>query len=377
MFVQRLFACLFVLLLPSVALAASLDLAKPVDDFLKESGAPGVAISVLERGEDRPQTLARGLACVENSVPMRADSLMKLGSVTKVFTGLRIRMLIEEGKLSVDTPLSRFFPEQVRGEEITIQHLLTHTSGLPEMLRLEPFTSNMTRPWPPQEIAAMVAKQPLDFAPGSAQRYSNSNYLMLGRIVEMVTGEPFDREIRQKIAMPLGMRDLQTGDDETVQLEAACGYAGGKPGKLKRPMMASMVPPMATGNLIGTSEDVVRLVNQGRLVRHNLIDSPPEGPWRLADGSPAAKPEHFPAQGLEFEQSLLEGMTLFRFCDRPLSLVGKDGMFPGFAAWFLYDAQTRTAVAVVTNLETKTMEAMRLGVRVLDAQRKVKTGNAP
>jgi CubicO group peptidase (beta-lactamase class C family) len=376
MFGQMWSGCLLVLLLPGLASAASLDLVKPVEDFLKESGAPGVAVSVLERGKDRPQTFARGLACVENVVPMRADSLMKVGSVTKVFTGLRIRMLIEEGRLSEDTPLSRFFPEQVRGEEITVRHLLTHTSGLPEMLRLEPFTSNMARPWPPQEIAAMVAKQPLDFTPGSAQRYSNSNYLMLGRIVEIVTGEPFGREIRQKIAIPLGMRDLQTGDDETVQRRAACGYAGGKPGDLKRPMMASMVPPMATGNLIGTSEDIVRLVNQGRLVRRNLIDSPPEGPWRLADGSPALKPEHFPAQGLEFEQSLLEGMTLFRFSDRPLSLVGKDGMFPGFAAWFLYDAQTRTAVAVVTNLETKAMEAMLLGVRVLDAQRRVKADKA-
>ena len=368
----RWFSCLWVALLPCLASAASLDLAQPVAAFLKESGAPGVAISVLERGRDKPQTLARGLACVENSVPMRADSVMKLGSVTKVFTGLRIRMLIEEGKLSEDMPLSRFFPEQVRGEEITIRHLLTHTSGLPEMLRLEPFTSNMTRPWPPQEIAAMVGKQPLDFDPGRAQRYSNSNYLMLGRIIEIVTGETFDHEIERRIAQPLGMRHLQPGDDETVLSRPACGYTNGQQGELKRPMMASMIPPMATGNLIGTSEDIVRLVNQGRLVRQNLIDSPPPGPWLLADGSPAVKPEHFPAQGLEFEQSLLEGMTLFRFSDRPLSLVGKDGMFPGFAAWFLYDARTRTAVAVVTNLETKAMEAMQLGVRVLEAQRRAK-----
>ena len=371
----RWFSCLLVVL-PCLASAASLDLAKPVAAFLEESNAPGVAISVLERGHDQPQTLARGMACVENGVPMRADSLMKLGSVTKVFTGLRIRMLIEEGKLAEDTPLGRFFPEQVRGEEITIRHLLTHTSGLSEMLRLEPFASNMTRPWPPQEIAAMVAKQPLDFAPGSAQHYSNSNYLMLGRIVEIVTGEPFDREIEQRIAKPLGMRHLQPGDDETVLRRVACGYTNGQQGELKRPMMASMIPPMATGNLIGTSEDIVRLVNQGRLVRQNLIDSPPEGPWLLADGSPAVKAEHFPDQGLAFEQSLLEGMTLFRFSDRPLSLVGKDGMFPGFAAWFLYDARTRTAVAVVTNLETKAMEAMRLGVRVLEAQRRAKAGKS-
>lgn len=372
----RLFACLLGLWLPCLAVGAPLDLATPVAAFLRDSGAPGVAIAVLERGKDQPQTLARGLACVENAVPMRADAVLKIGSVTKVFTGLRIQMLIEEGKLTADMPLSRFFPEQVRGDEITIRHLLTHTSGLPEMLRLEPFTSNMTRPWAPQEIAAMVARQPLDFTPGTAQHYSNSNYLMLGRIVEIVTGEPFDRQIQQKIAKPLGMLHLQAGDDETVLAHAACGYAGGKPGALKRPMMASMIPPMATGNLLGTAADLVRLVNQGRLVHHNLIDSPSASPWRLADGSPAVKPEHFPAQGLEFEQSLLEGMTLFRFSDRPLALIGKDGMFPGFAAWFLYDPQTTTAVAVVTNLETKAMEAMQLGVRVLEAQRKAQAGKA-
>jgi CubicO group peptidase (beta-lactamase class C family) len=293
-----------------------------------------------------------------------------LGSVTKAFTALRVKMLIEEGALSEKTPLSHFFPDFPRGDEITIRHLLTHTSGLSEMLRIELFTSNMARPWPPQEIADMVAKQPLDFAPGSAQQYSNSNYLLLGRIIEITTGEPFAKQIQSKIAAPLGMKQLQAGDDNSIVRHEACGYAGGKPDALRKPMLASMIPPMATGNLIGTSEDIVRLVNQGRLLRDNLIDTPPTEPWVLADGRVAQTGAEF--LDLSFDQSLLEGMTLFRFRDRPMTLVGKDGMFPGFASWFLYDPQTRTAVAVVTNLETKAMEAMQLAVRVLEAQRRVK-----
>lgn len=365
-------ALVVAMLLPCLACGASLDIVKPVEAFLKESGAPGVSVSVLEKGQTQPQTVARGFACLDNEVPMQGGTVMKIGSVSKVFTGLRIKMLIEEGALSEITPLSQFFPVVPRGDEITIQHLLTHTSGLTEMLRLEPFTSNMARPWSPQEIVEIVAKQPLDFAPGTAQKYSNSNYLMLGRIIEIITGEPYAKQIRNKIAVPLGMKQLQSGDDVSIIRHESCGHAGGKPDALRKPMMASMIPPMATGNLIGTSEDIVRLVNLGRLQRHNLIDTPPTAPWVLADGRVAQTTNKF--LDLEFNQSLLDGMAYFSFSDRKMNLVGKDGMFPGFASWFLYDPQTRTAVAVVTNLETKSIEAMQLAVRVLEAQRKVKKG---
>lgn len=367
-------ACCLAMLFPCLVWGASLNLLEPVEAYLRESGAPGVSVSVLERGQTEPQTIARGLACLDNQVPMQNQSVLKLGSVTKAYTGLRIKMLIEEGALGEQTPLSKFFPGIPQSDKITIQHLLTHTSGLTEMLYLEPFTSNMAHAWSPQEIVDTVAKRPLDFAPGTQQKYSNSNYLILGRIIEIITGEPYAKQIQSKIAVPLGMKFVRSGDDVSIIPHEACGYAGGKPKTLQKPMMASMIPPMATGDLIGTSEDVVRLVNMGKLLRHNLIDTPPVGPWKLADGRVAQTSHQF--LDLDFNESLLDGLVYFSLPDRKMQLVGKDGMFPGFASWFLYDPQTSTAVAVVTNVETKSIEAMQLAVRVLEAQRRVKAGGA-
>lgn len=358
------------MLFPCFVWGVSLDLVKPIEAFLRDSGAPGVSVSVLEKGKTQPLTVARGMACLDNGVPVQPQTVMKLGSVTKAFTGLRIKMLIEEGALSEKTPLSKFFPTVPQGDEITIQHLLTHTSGLTEMLYLEPFTSNMAHAWAPQEIAEMVAKRPLDFAPGTAQKYSNSNYLMLGRIIEIISGESYEKQIQSKIAVPLGMTLLLSGNDNSIVSHESCGYAGGKPDPLRKPMMASMIPPMATGNLIGTSADIVRLVNLGKLLRHNLIDTPPAGPWILADGRAAQVV--YRINGLNFNVSQLDGLVYFGLPELNMNLVGKDGMFPGFASWFLYDPQTRTAVAVVTNVESKSVEAMQLAVRVLEAQRKVK-----
>lgn len=345
------------------------DLEGPVQDFLTESRTPGVSVAVLEKGQDSPLTISRGMACPENAVPVTDQTVMKMGSVTKVFTGIRIKMLIEAGKLDNDTPISRFFPEFPRGAEIRIRHLLTHTSGLPEMLALESILENLSKPWNSREIMDLLARHPLDFTPGTAQKYSNSGYYILGLIIEAVTEESYAKQIVEKVAIPLGMRHVRVGDDTSIVPGESCGYSADKQGALSKPMMASIIPAMATGNLMGTAEDIVRLVNQGRLIKDNLIDAPRFDPFVLDNGHEAQKAIRLP--GLSYDQSLESGMTTFCFRDRTMNLIGKDGMFPGFAAWFLYDPETGTAVAVVLNQETTIMDAMRMVLRIFEKKRQI------
>lgn len=352
--------------LPPTASAGELDIDSLAAQFLQESGAPGVSVSVLVKGQNDPQTVSMGVACLNYDSPMNNQSIMKLGSITKVLTAVRIQMLIEEGKLTYETPLSRFFPDFPGGLDITVWHMLTHTSGLPEVLALEPFRSNMARSWTPQEQLAVLAKTPLDFPPGTAQKYSNSGYLLLGMIIEAVTGDSFNEQVINMVAKPLGMDRLKAGDDTTIGKNHGCGYSSDNNGQLRLPMMASLSSPLASGNFIGTTADIVRLVNMGRLLELNLIDNPPSGPLLLETGKLAQKMEKI--VGLDFELSWQNGLATFRFTDRPLNLVGKAGMFPGFAAWFLYDPVTETAVAVATNLETKSMEAMQLAVHIFEAK---------
>lgn len=355
------------ILLPTLAAAGDLPLAALADAYLQRSGAPGVAIAVQAKGEDRAQSLARGIACLNHRVPLDDQATMKLGSVTKVFTAIRIQMLVEAGRLDYETPVSRFFPDFPRGREIRVRHLLAHTSGLHEILDLEPFHSNLARAWTASEQLAVLARTPLDFTPGTRQKYSNSGYLLLGMIIEKLTGQPYDRQILQQIAGPLGLTGLQGGDDTTVQTNAGCGYSSAADGSLCLPMMASRVSARGTGNLLGRAQDVAGLVNLGRLVKGNLIDHPPTGPHLLDNGQPAVKHENI--IGLVFDLSYHNGLATFDFPARDLHLIGKAGMFPGFASWFLYDPGTETAVAVLTNLETKSMEAMQLAIDVFEARR--------
>ncbi len=358
--------CTLLLLLGSAPGRAD-TLQSHAEQFLRASGAPGVVVAVLHRGDTQVESVAAGKACVDNDVPMQTRTVLKVGSLTKLFTGLRVQMLIADHKLTYDTPLARFFPDFPRASEITIRHMLTHTSGLPEMLMLEPLHSNLGRAWTPQEIMAMVAKHPLDFAPGTQAKYSNTGFLFLGMIIEKLTGDAYGRQILATVAKPLGMTSLRGGDDQTIIAHESCGYSKRKDGVLQKPMLASMVPPMATGDLSMTAADLVHLVNEGQVLTANLIDNPPASPYILKDGKPAKQYEHF--LDMSYDKEYSEGFFIWRFRDRPMTLLGKLGMFPGFSACFFYDPVSQYGVAVTNNLESAVMEAMQTAVRILEEKR--------
>ena len=128
---------------------------------------PGLSVAVLRRGQDAPISAAFGKTSLENPTPVTTASLFKIGSVTKVFTSTLIHRLIEEGKLSYDTPISQFFPTYPNGKAITVRNLLEHTSGIPEMLALPAVQQNLARYWSPEDLIGMVAKQPPIFKPGT------------------------------------------------------------------------------------------------------------------------------------------------------------------------------------------------------------------
>jgi hypothetical protein len=131
----------------------------------------------------------------------------------------------------------------------------------------------------------------------------------------------------------------------------------------------------ASGDLIGTAADIVRLVNLGQVVRTGLPESAELAPYRLADGSQVIRQERFPQLELDLESSQLEGVVWYRLSRTGMQLVGKDGMYPGFASWFLYDPETVTAVAALSNLETKAMELMLLAVDILEQRRRAAAGH--
>ncbi len=330
---------------------------------------PGLSIAVLQKGGDDPVAVAFGVACIENATPMTTQSRFKIGSVTKVFTGALVHRFIEEGRLSYDTAIDRFFPGFPDGGAITVRHLLEHTSGILDMFGLAEVLANPARQWTPQELVALVEKQPLAFRPGTRQSYSNTGFLMLAVICERVSGRTYEDLVRETFAEGLGMKSLLPGNDTAIVPRLSCGYAGGPDnagkGALRLPVPASLTTAKGTGNLQASPADVVRLVNLDRLLRNDVLDTVALEPLRLPDGQVALKPDRSGA----FSLGELDGCSLLLFRDPEMALVGKLGLFPGFGTAYLYDRRTRIAVAISVNNEGAMTGIVELGAAILNALR--------
>ncbi|NCC06252.1 MAG: class A beta-lactamase-related serine hydrolase [Proteobacteria bacterium] len=328
-----------------------------------EPNLPAVSIAVLRKGEDNPVSVAFGTACVENDVIMTDAHKIKIGSVTKLFTAALVHKLIEDGKLGLNATVDRFFPDFPRGEEITIEHLLTHTSGVVDMLRLEPVFTSPTRRWKPEELIAMAGAQPLVFAPGTDQRYSNTGYLMLAQISEMASGKGYEEQIRDNFVAKLEMESLAVGQDETVVPQLACGYGESEDSDLILPIMMGIGMAKGTGSLVASPDDVVRLVNLDRMLENNFMDTQPLASLRLANGELAQSTVDKAHGG--YTRSFLVGGTVFMFDDPAITLVGQIGSFPGFGTVFFYDRETMFAVTVSVNNEKYIPMAIKSAARIL------------
>ncbi|RYY59998.1 MAG: class A beta-lactamase-related serine hydrolase, partial [Chitinophagaceae bacterium] len=158
-----------------------------LNEHLSASGA-GVSALVSRGGKIIYQNAA-GLANVELRVPMRTDNVFRIGSITKQFTAIAILQLMEGGKLNLQDTITRFLPGYpMHGATITIEHLLTHTSGIRDFTGLTDSAQRYKLDVEPAELVRYFSQLPLRFAPGTRYEYSNSNYALLGAIIETITG---------------------------------------------------------------------------------------------------------------------------------------------------------------------------------------------
>jgi CubicO group peptidase (beta-lactamase class C family) len=193
-------------------------------------GSPGYAVGVVKNGK---LVYARGFgrADLDYNAPITPRTSFHLASLSKQFTAAAVALLILDGKLSLDTPVSRFFPEVTKyGADIRIKHLIYYTSGLQEYMSLP--RSNGS-PWfsfhyftIDEAIATSLRANKLNFAPGTQWAYSNINYMLLARIVERVSGMPLSEFLKTRVFAPLEMNASQLNDDSTIVIpNRATGYA--------------------------------------------------------------------------------------------------------------------------------------------------------
>ena len=199
-----------------------------------------------------------GLANMEWNIPNQPDTKHRLGSITKQFTAMLIMQLVEQGKLKLDIPISTYLPDYPKnnGDVITIHHLLTHTSGTPNYTSFPNFFREHGRdPYQPEELVSYFADSTLQFKPGERYSYSNSGYILLGAIIENVTGKSYELVLQENILTPLKMNNTGYDHHGTLLKNRASGYDKNGRSYFNASFL-DMSIPFAAGSLYSTVEDL-------------------------------------------------------------------------------------------------------------------------
>ena len=220
----------FLLLLLFLTLAApafSQHADAEFDRLLQETfkpGRPGVAVQIVQNGKVLYRK-ALGMANLELDIPMTPDHVFRIGSVSKQFTAAAILQLMEQGKLSLQDEITKFIPDYpTQGKKITVEHLLTHTSGIKSYTGMAEWTPEVHRKdFTPTALVDFFKNQPMDFEPGTQYKYNNSGYVLLGYIIEKVSGQSYSAYINDHIFKPWGMQQSYYGDTQQVIKNRASG----------------------------------------------------------------------------------------------------------------------------------------------------------
>lgn len=218
--------------------------------------SPGVGVLVSRGGK---VVLAKGYGTASHAhdAPFTADTKFRIGSVSKQFVACAILKLAAAGKLRVTDTLSTFVPGFPRGDEVTIEHLLHHTSGIHSYTSKPTFMKTVTSAVEPEELIESFKDDPYDFDPGKGWRYNNSGYFLLGHIVAKVSGKSLDRYLRDTFFKPLGMNHTGIYDHRAILKHEATGYSW-KNGTLTKAVNWHMSRAGGAGALYSTVGDLQR-----------------------------------------------------------------------------------------------------------------------
>lgn len=330
-----LLLALFLFVLPATAQTT----AEKVDALVQKYADAGLlngAVLVAENDEVIYKN-GFGYANMEWDIVNTPETKFRIGSVTKQFTAALILQLAEEGKLDVHDPVSKYLPDYAKpqGDQVTIHHLLTHTSGIVSMTNMREFMQDRVRDaFDSAEMMEVFGPEPLEFEPGTQFNYSNSGYYLLGVIIEQITGQPYDEVLRERLLDPLGLADTGYDHYGEIQDRSATGYRR-VPGGFEHAFYLDTSIPYAAGMMYSTVEDLFR--------------------WdrALRAGKVFQKPE---TQALMYEPFLNNyayGWVVrdVPMGDRTVKTIGHDGGIFGFATTFVRFPDDGHMVVVMDNTE--------------------------
>lgn len=347
-----------------------------VDSMHGGSGYPGISIGVA--GPSGSLGVATGFADTARREPLSPRHLLLQGSVGKTYAAALALQLVAEGKLDLDAPISRYlgaeswFARLPNADRIRVRHLMNHTSGLVRYEFGEAFTRALSaqpdRVWRPEELVAFIFGQPAPFVPGEGWEYSDTNYIVLGMILEKVSGRRVYDEVERRFLRPLALTGTVPSDRRRIP-GLAQGYAG--PGNPFGGTDAMILPDgrfavnpqfeWTGGGMASTSEDLARwgfALYGGRVLRPSELAS-------MLQGVPAPLGPQGTTYGL--------GVIV-----RPLPFGtswGHSGFFPGYLTEMMYFPAERWAIAVQVNSSAAPRASLPLGRVVAAVLREIRASS--
>lgn len=326
--------------LPSIAFAGTpasqAEVTRYSDQMLDSVYAaqgPGAAV-LIARGDGVLYRSARGQASVELGVPLSADQVFRIGSVTKQFAAAGLLTLVDAGKVSLDDPLSKYVEDFPNGTGITVRQLLDHTSGVKSYTGIDgvmagPIMLDRT-------TAAMIdyfKDEKSDFAPGEKWAYNNSGYVLLGAVIESASGMPWHAYLDQALFQPLGLKHTRYGDDAAVIPGHVRGYSL-QTGSLTPMRHLSMSQPHAAGALVSTVADLHRwnrALHEGSVLEDSTYQ-------QMITPAGAAKEAGY-------------GFGILHGTLRGAEMLSHGGGIHGFLSYLLYLPDSDTTVAILQNAD--------------------------
>ncbi len=345
----------FALLLPGLVAVRADDLAKKVDKVFAEydkADSPGCALGVIRDGRLIYER-GYGMANLEYGIPITSFSVFRIGSVSKQFAAMAIALLAEQGKISLNDDIRKYFPEMPDyGNTVTIRRLIHHTSGVRDYLTLMRLAGKSNDDfYTDEDVVEMLARQKeLNFAPGAEWLYSNAGYFLLAQIVLRATGQTLRKYAEENMFGPLGMKDTHFHDDHThIVKNRASGYSPRKEGGFRINM--TTLGMVGDGGVYTTVRDMLiwdqNFYNNKLGQKEQELIKLVETPGRLNDGK---------------ELDYAFGLRVAKY--RGLKTVGHGGSFVGFRAATLRFPEKKFSVVALCNLSRT--NPSRLAQRVAD-----------
>jgi CubicO group peptidase (beta-lactamase class C family) len=285
-----------------------------------------------------------GMANLELDVPNTPQTKFRLASVTKQFTAMAILLLQQQGKLNVQDPICKYIQDCPEAwQPITIHHLLTHTSGIHEYLTTADFEDFGKKSVSPIQIIDRFLHLPLDFVPGKSWSYSNSGYILLGYIIEKVSGQPYAIFLKKNIFGPLQMADTDYDNNRMVTKNRAAGYSS----QYANAVYLDMSVPYAAGGLFSTVEDLFlwdQALYTDKLVPASLL------------GEVFAPKATIPDSDLSYGYGWFVGMQFSR------QWVSHSGGINGFCSVINRYPEDKVSVIILSNREDAAVADITLGI---------------